>query len=346
LVRRPDVLLLDEVLNGLDAPSRRAFLRALRRVARSGTAWMLATHRAADRPAGVTHVARLERGRLAVFEANTSRSRAAAGVSRRGRRLVADGGSRGATDGGPPLIVIEAAAVHRDERPVITGLEWRIRPGEHWCIAGANGTGKSTLMALLYGDLSPALGGRILRDGCPPGIAIEEWKQRTGLVSPELQATYAATACTLEEVVVSGLHSSIGLNDPPPPGDLALARRWLARVGLAGLGRHRARQVSYGQLRLALLARALVRPRTLLLLDEPFDGLDARSRAIASREVEVAVKNGTQVVFATHHDDDVPTFVGHRLELRNGRARRGGRTTLGRAARPAQRCPQSTSSAW
>lgn len=321
LVRRPDLLLLDEVLNGLDAASRTAFLRALSRVAGTGTTWMLATHRAADRPAGVTHVARLERGRLLMAAAGTSRRRRTAAAARVGRPPAGNAVAGPVADRSAPLLTIEGAAIYRDQRPVIGHLDWSIHAGQHWCVTGANGTGKSTLMALLYGDLAPALGGRILREGCPPGVSIEEWKQRTGLVSPELQATYAATACTLEEIVVSGLYSSIGLNERPQVSERALGRTWLARVGLAGLGVRRARQVSYGQLRLALLARALVRPRRLLLLDEPFDGLDARSRAIMSREIGSAVAGGAQVVLATHHPEDVPSYVQHRIELANGRAR-------------------------
>lgn len=320
LVRRPDVLLLDEVLNGLDAPSRRAFLGALRRVARTGTAWMLATHRASDRPVGITHLARLDKGRLATSEVVLAARRVATTSARPRRRERTRTDSTGAVGRGAPLIAIEGASVYREQRLVVERLDWQILKGEHWCVTGANGTGKSTLMLLLYGDLWPALGGRVARAGCPPGVAIEDWKHGTGLVSPELQASYAATGCTLEEIVVSGLHSSIGLNEWPLPAELALARRWLGRVGLAGLGERRARQVSYGQLRLALLARALVRPRRLLLLDEPYDGLDARSRAIMSRAVEAAVKGGAQVVLATHHDEDVPTFVRHRLELRSGGA--------------------------
>lgn len=321
LVRRPDLLLLDEALNGLDAPSRAAFLRALRRVAATGTTWMLATHRAADRPAGVTHVAQIEHGRLVVAEAGTSKPRRMAAAAHRGRGRVAGAVARSAANGGAPLVTIVGASIYRDQRPVIGDLGWSIHPGEHWCVTGINGSGKSTLIALLYGDVAPALGGRVLREGCPPGVSIEEWKQRTGLVSPELQATYAATACTLEEIVVSGLYSSIGLNERPRVSERELARSWLARLGLGGLGTARARQVSYGQLRLALLARALVRPRRLLLLDEPFDGLDARSRAIMSREVGKAVVRGAQVVLATHHLEDVPSYVQDRIELAGGRAR-------------------------
>jgi molybdate transport system ATP-binding protein len=320
-VHRPDVLLLDEALNGLDARARRAFLASLRRAAAGGMTWVMSTHRAVDLPAGVTHVARLEHGTLTCADLKTQ-SRGRRRMAVRGRRELA--AERRGLETRPPgalLLALRHVAVYREGRRVLGHLDWTVHEGEHWCVTGPNGAGKSTLVALLYGDLSPALGGRIAREGFEAGTPIEEWKRRAGLVSPELQAAYAATACTVEEIVASGLHSSIGLNEPPTPAELALVRASIARVGLTGLGRRKARELSYGQLRLALLARALIVPRRLLLLDEPYDGLDARSRSIADREIGRAVAGGAQVIVATHHAEDVPAFVDRRLELLDGAGR-------------------------
>jgi molybdate transport system ATP-binding protein len=212
--------------------------------------------------------------------------------------------------------------VYRDGRGVLGPLDWVVAAGEHWHVAGPNGAGKSTLLALMYGDLSPAVGGRLLRRGHPPGTPVAEWKDTVGLVSPDLQSRMAAVQCTAEEIVVSGLHSSIGLDEPPTARERALARRWLDRVGLRGLGQRRARELSYGQLRRALFARALVRARRLLLLDEPFDGLDAEARALVTKEIEAAARAGAQVVLTAHHADDVPAFVARRLQLGPPRRRR------------------------
>jgi molybdate transport system ATP-binding protein len=317
LVGRPDVLLLDEVLNGLDAASRRLFMQSLRRVSGPDVAWILTTHRLGERPRGITHAAHLERGKLqsaTVAQARRKRRAVApaAGGGRSMRRI-----SAGAAAGRDaiPLLQLRHASVYRDGHRVLGPLDWTIETGEHWHVAGTNGAGKSTLIALLYGDLSPADGGRIERQGCPPGTPISEWKCAVGIVSPELQSRYASTACTVEEIVVSGLHSSIGLDEPPSPVERELARRSLAAVGLRGLGRRRARELSYGQLRRALLARALVVNRRLLLLDEPFDGLDAPARDIVAAQVAAAVRRGTQVVLATHHPEDVPAYVTRRLML-------------------------------
>ena len=319
LVRRPDVLLLDEALNGLDAASRRAFVRALRRASRPDSAWILSSHRRADFPPGLTHAARMEAGRLVEsgpwrklrgnrFGGDARPTAPEAGVRRRPARI-----------GGDDLVRLTQVALYRDYRKAVPAFDWTIRSGEHWCITGPNGSGKSTLIALLYGDLWPALGGTVERLALAPGTPVSEWKRLVGLVSPELQAAYAATACTLEEIVISGLHASIGLNEAPGRGERARARRALQAAGLMPLAQRRARQVSYGQLRLALFARALVEPRRLLLLDEPFDGLDPEVSARAHDLVDDAARGGTQLVVATHHREDVPRYVHRVVELQPGR---------------------------
>jgi molybdate transport system ATP-binding protein len=326
LVGRPDVLLLDEVLNGLDAGSRRRFLTSLREASGPHLAWILATHRLAERPRGITHVARIEHGRVAVDSAAATRAlrrsrHDAASPGQSGNRATA---RRSGTPVSEPLLQLTHASVHRDGRRVLGPLDWTLADGEHWHIAGPNGAGKSTLVALLYGDLPAAGGSRVERRGCPRGTPIATWKGTVGLVSPELQSTYAATACTAAEIVLSGLHSSIGLDEVPTTSERALARRWLARLGLRGLEQRRARELSYGQLRRALVARALIARRQLLLLDEPYDGLDAATRELVAAQFALAVRRGAQVVLATHHRDDVPSYVTQRLMLpvRGARAAR------------------------
>jgi molybdate transport system ATP-binding protein len=332
LVRRPDVLLLDEALNGLDARSRAAFLGSLARVSGPGTAWVLSTHRGVDVPRQITHVARLEQGRIVAAGLLAEVGPQLLPRRPRERRQPAPAPGPGASRE-TVFVRLDRVAVYRDYRSVLPRFDWSLRSGEHWCITGPNGSGKSTLVALLYGDLWPALGGRVERPALPAGASVEDWKRLIGLVSPELQASYAATACTAEDIAVSGLHSSIGLNERPSRSERRLAHRALRRFGILHMAGRRARELSYGQLRLALFARALVMPRRLLLLDEPFDGLDGEVRERAESCVDDAVRGGAQLVLATHHREEVPPYVRSFLELRPGRRPR--EVTAG--ARPRKR---------
>jgi molybdate transport system ATP-binding protein len=337
LVREPDFLLLDEALNGLDAAGRRAFLRALRRAVPAHTGWVLSSHRRADvREVGITHLATIAHGRIEHADplyssaATVAHARPAGGMASRNRKRPA----RKSVNSFRPLFSVERASVYRGERPVIATFDWTLATGEHWYLSGANGSGKSTLMALVYGDLWPMHGARLVRRW----PAVEEWKRRIGVVSPELQSAYSATGCNVCEIVASGLHDSIGLNAVPTRGELGRVARELARWGLGDLAERQARELSYGQLRLVLAARAFVRPRRLFLLDEPFDGLDAHARERLRSRLEAAVhRDAATVVIASHHEDDVPRYVRRQLTLRRGRAPLA---ILRAAARPRTRSPR------
>ena len=324
-VREPDVLLLDEALNGLDGNGRAAFLRALRLASSPRTAWVLTSHRRGDAPTSLTHVARIAQGgieqvtdlRAGAVDPSALRIDPRAETAPASKRK-APGSRVGRSRIRPamPLLRLHRAAVYREEQPVIGAFDWTLERGQHWCLRGANGSGKSTLIATLYGDLWPAHGGKLERHW----PAVDDWKVRVGLVSPELQARYAATGCTVEQIVVSGFHASIGLNEWPTAAELRRARRELRAWGLADLATRRARELSYGQLRLALVARAFVRSRRLWLLDEPLDGLDAEARRRFRARLDGAVGRGATVVMATHHGEDLPAYVTRVLTLRRGRA--------------------------
>jgi len=329
------VLLLDEVFNGLDAGAKKKLRQALERP-RSGHDWILTSHRPKELPANLTHVAEIVAGRI--VSAGPVKSKPAQAVMRRttlvgvvrGRGPAAKKDhsvstpvtrSRSGAASNVPrsrwLVRIRNADVYRDYRRVIRGLDWTLNRGEHWAVLGANGSGKSTLLSLIYGDLHPALGGTIERWGCPSGTPIARWKQRTGWASPELHAAHE-TAHSIEQIVISGRYSSIGLSTPPTARDREAARRWMRFFGIEPLRERRPRQVSYGQFRLALLARAMANDPQLLLLDEPCTGLDGAVRAHVLSFIEAVARGGTQVVMAVHDAEDIVPSVRHVLNIQRG----------------------------
>jgi ABC-type molybdenum transport system ATPase subunit/photorepair protein PhrA len=173
-------------------------------------------------------------------------------------------------------------------------------------------------LKLLYGDLSPALGGRIERAGYPAGTPIADWKRHIGYVSPELQSDYAIEVSVLD-LVASGRYASIGLVDAATAEDRRAARHWLRFFGLLSVAGRRPRELSYGQLRRALIARAMAADARILLLDEPLTGLDPTQRAIMKRLLERMMRRTTLIV-AVHHPEDLPRGMTHGLRLHNRRA--------------------------
>lgn len=315
LVQDPDWLLLDEFYNGLDVQYRRRIDAVLQSARRRGQSWVATAHRAMDVPQGTGSLIELADGRIHAVkrlqrtDLQRLQTRADEGVPVRPRRAPR----------GPLLLRMSHVDVYVDYRAVLKDIDWQLRRGEHWSIFGANGAGKSSFLKLIYGDLAPALGGRIERAGFPKGTPISEWKRQVGYVSPELQSAYAVDVSILD-LVASGRHSSIGLSEKATREDLKVARRWLKFFKLSTMQARRPLELSYGQLRRALIARALAANARILLLDEPFTGLDPGQRALLKRILERLMQRQLTLVAAVHHVEDLPRGMTHGLRLHKRRA--------------------------
>jgi molybdate transport system ATP-binding protein len=332
LVQDPDWLLLDEFYNGLDSHYRARIDSVLAAAVRRGQSWVATAHRTADVPRGTRCLLELAAGqvlaRRRLRASDLRRLRLRAGERPRSleapRSLEPPSSLERARRptrtnlSAPVLVRLSHVDLYVDYQLVLRDLDWQLRRGEHWAVYGANGSGKSSFLKLLYGDLSPALGGLIARTGFPKGTPIGEWKRRIGYVSPELQSDYAVNVSVLN-LVASGRYASIGLVDEPTAGDIRTARHWLRFFGLLSVGARRPRELSYGQLRRALIARAMAADPQILLLDEPVTGLDPTQRAIMKRLLERLMKRLTLVI-AVHHPEDLPRGMTHALHLHKRRA--------------------------
>jgi molybdate transport system ATP-binding protein len=320
LAGAPRVLVCDEICDGLDAASRAELLQALEEVARTGTQLLYTTHRAEELIPAITHRLVLEQGRITGSREMVHRppptndgTRPRTGTA----TLKTPEKSSGVADS-EPLIDIEHADVFLGGKRVLHDIHLTIRRGQHWAILGGNGAGKTTLLKLILGDLHPALGGRVQRWSFTSRNTLWQVKRKIGYVSPELQANYRESM-TGAEVIASGFFSSIGLVRKVSRAQGRRITQLIRTLRLQELAGKNALQMSYGEVRRILLARALVHQPELLICDEPFDGLDAAARVEISRTLEQVARDGTTLVVVTHHAGDLPACTTQVAELGSGK---------------------------
>jgi molybdate transport system ATP-binding protein len=333
LAWRAAVLILDEVATGLDTLNRQRLYRLLRSRRLRGTAWICSAHRSEDIPSGATHLLWLDAGHVrhaGVLTRPLLREALTAARAEEAKlRLARKSGLktprvRKRVSVPRPYITLRDADVWIDEKRVLQAVDLAVGRGECWVVHGANGSGKSTLLRTVYGDHGVASGGFIRRAGLVPGVPLEHFRARTGLVAPHLQTDYPREYSVLD-TVVSGLHSSIGLNFSVTPSESRRALLALRALQMEAYAERTLAQLSYGQVRRVLFARALATRPRLLLLDEAFTGLNGPLRAELLGWVESQIDAGVTVLMATHYRSEWPRNASHELMLSRGRVTYAGK---------------------
>jgi molybdate transport system ATP-binding protein len=223
-------------------------------------------------------------------------------------------------------VELRQVSVRYGETVALDRVSWTMRQGEHWGLLGPNGSGKSTLLELIHGDNLQAYANEVWlfgrRRGARAGEAGEslwEIRDRLGFVSARQQTGYRRSLPVLE-AVASGFFDSIGLYRRPSQAQLASSERWIDRLGLAEIAARPLLQLSYGQRRLVLIARAMVKEPELLILDEPCAGLDPENRRIVLGLIDrIGGQTDTSLLYVSHRQDELPRCLTHRLRLRAGR---------------------------
>ncbi|NUW59452.1 molybdate ABC transporter ATP-binding protein ModF [Cronobacter muytjensii] len=324
LMSQPDLLILDEPFDGLDVASREQLARLLGELSAQGYTLGLILNRFDEIPdfvqrAGVVADCTLvETGDKATLlnqalVAQLAHSEKLAGVQLPEADAPA---ARHALNDAEPRIVLRNGVVSYNDRPILNNLSWTVKPGEHWQIVGPNGAGKSTLLSLVTGDHPQGYSNDLTLFGRRRGSGETIWdiKKHIGYVSSSLHLDYRVSA-SVRSVILSGYFDSIGIYQAVSDRQQQLAREWLAILGMddatADAPFH---SLSWGQQRLALIVRALVKHPTLLILDEPLQGLDPLNRQLVRRFVDVLISEGeTQLLFVSHHAEDAPQCMTHRL---------------------------------
>jgi molybdate transport system ATP-binding protein len=334
LLPSPKLLILDDPFAGLDAGSRPSLAAAVTKLMQEGTQLILVVQRPEEVIPGITHVLIIRNGRVALAGRREdvltpARAKRFAGkrITQKVRSLpelrlpLPEAEETATRPPGEPLVEMTNIHVAYGEQVVLDGLNWRVLRGEHWAVVGPNGSGKSTLMSLITGDNLQVYANEVRLFGKRRGGGESIWeiRRRIGVVSPELQLRYRKPVC-VREVVLSGFFDSVGLYRRPDRQQEAIADRWLEILGVVEKAGRLFTHLSYGEKRLALIARAMVKSPELLILDEPCQGLDRANREMVLALMErIGEQTTTGLIYITHHEEEMIPCIDHILKLEKKR---------------------------
>lgn len=315
LLDAPDIILLDEPFDGLDAKSRDALLSLLE--TRNGQRFMLFMDRFAFIPNSVSHVLYLEGSapsfcgtihafrQTALLSPNTGTvsAEAFAAAQAETRKLSLNGLADHNTNA--PLVRMINVSVEWSEKKILDGINWTLNRGEHWRIQGPNGSGKTTLLELITGDNPQVFRNEVYLFGSRRGSGETIWeiKSRLGIVSYKLHLEYRMLgSVSLEDVVLSGFHDSIGMYEERSEAERVAAAKWLSLTGFEGRGGEDFKSLSWGEQRCALILRAAIKGPDLLILDEPCHGLDSEHREQVLELLDKIAEMGQSTLLHVTHD--------------------------------------------
>lgn len=371
IITHPQLLLLDEPMEGLDTQAKSLLADLMRMAAEQGCTLIVTAHRQEDIPSWITRFCQISPEKLlpipsfpkepkgwnndhnqALFdrlfpllsltqagsiaqEAEITEPANQGGklipaaiqkaVQKKKSTTLIDQGTTSApsTKDTPspdiemvPLVALDKVDVYIERKHILTSIDWHIHKGEHWLLLGENGSGKSTLLRLLHGEEFAAWGGSLRWFG-QKNLPLTELQKRVGYVSDRLHSLYTYDMSAYD-VVLSGADGSIGIYRDLNEEELARAELLMEYFQLQPFAKSPFHSLSSGQGRRVLLARALVGSPKVLLLDEPFSGLDAYNRALWLHTLPLLAERGISIVFVSHHQGEYGDFFTHTLTLANG----------------------------
>lgn len=208
-------------------------------------------------------------------------------------------------------IEAEHVTVHYGDVRALDDVTVRVERGRICGLIGMNGSGKSTLFRSIMGMVRPD-SGRVLIDGDRTGPA-----RKRGIVGyvPQSEEVDWAFPVSVHDVVMMGRYGHQGFTRRVRPADRAAAAEALERVELTEYADRQIGQLSGGQKKRAFVARGIAQGAEILLLDEPFAGVDKRSEATITRLLKELADSGSTVLVSTHDLHALPTLADEAILL-------------------------------
>ena len=321
MIANPKMLIFDNPFIGLDAASREQLNDLFIRMNNNGLQLLFLVPSVNDLPACATHVLTLDNCKVKTISTATE-FRATQNLNQRqSADIQIDWYSFPVSE--EPVIDFEEVVKMEDieiaygKQVIRQGVNWTIRKGEKWALLGPNGSGKSTLLSYIFADNPQSYAKKLTlfdrRRGS--GESIWEIKARIGFTSSEMHLYYRENVSCLS-VVASGFFDSVGLYRKCTSAQTRVAEQMLELLQCAHLSNRPFLKISSGEQRLVLFARSLVKNPELLILDEPFHGLDAQKKQLCRRVVEsYCSQPDKSLIYVTHRREEIPQCVNRFMEL-------------------------------
>ncbi|MBI5034952.1 MAG: metal ABC transporter ATP-binding protein [Chloroflexi bacterium] len=194
----------------------------------------------------------------------------------------------------PAHLAVENITVSYNGHPALSDVSFQVPQGTHVAIVGSNGAGKSTLFKALVG-LMPLKSGRIMIHGKP-------WGHHLDCVAyvPQREEVDWHFPVTVSDVVMMGRYGQLGWLKRPGKKDYAVVARSLEQMNIANLALKPIGDLSGGQQQRVFLARALAQEPHILLMDEPFTGIDASTQEATLTLLDELKRQQVTVMVSTH----------------------------------------------
>jgi molybdate transport system ATP-binding protein len=348
LMKSPKLLILDEPFEGLDKKSQAILVESIHQLMNGPMRVVLVVHRLEEIVPKISHVLLVKNGKLfrqgpkeeiltaenlsllygcpLVLHKRNGSYTLAYGAEENPPLDLPTEGREVLAEEPETLVEMVDTTVRYGDQVALDRVNWRMKRGENWMILGPNGAGKSTLAKLILGENLQAYANQIYLFGKRKGSGESIWdiKKRIGVVSADLQVQYRKRIRG-DEVIASGFYDSIGLFQAPTREQKQAVGKWVNLLGIQDLAQEFYHQLSFGQKRMILLARALVKNPLLLIADEPFHGLDVANRRRIKKILEKVAGTGTHLLLLTDREEEALDCTTHVLQLERGKVVRQGR---------------------
>ncbi|UCF92891.1 MAG: ATP-binding cassette domain-containing protein [Desulfobacterales bacterium] len=347
LIRNPQLLILDEPFEGLNQRTRASLAAMIDGLMQNNLRVILITHRFEEIVPNITHVLFLKHGHIhlsgkkkealtpetiqAVYESEPepianpgAESLPAPALS--ARRLWLKGIDPRASARANLIEMCDVNVRFGDLR-ALHNFNWVMQPNENWALCGPDGAGKTTVLKLILGDNLQAYANEIYLFGRRKGSGESIWdiKKQIGFISSELQTRHPKD-CRAFDIVCSGFFDTVGLYQRCDSQQIDLVGEWMHILGIATLSDVNFGRLSQGQRQLILIARAMVKSPTLLILDEPCDGLDIVNRQKILKVIElIGRQTDTNLIYVPHSEEELLPCITHVLNMDHGKVLQRGR---------------------